>query len=124
MDPEYYEDPGELISESQEGLFSVGDLAKEFDAKDLEFSEGEEKVAADDPIRLYFREIGKLNLLTARDERDLAKKIELGKRLGQIKRGHLQENGESPSAIEIALTIQREIWQATSIIRLLQEQLG
>jgi len=129
MDLEYYEDPGELMPESQEGMSSAGDLAKEFDAKDLElkapieFSEGEEQDAADNPIRLYLHEIGKVSLLTARDERDLAKKIEVGKRLRQIKRDHLQENGEPPSAIEIVLTIRREIGRAASIVRLLREQL-
>jgi len=65
-----------------------------------------------------------VSLLTARDERDLAKKVEVAKRLRQIKRDHLQENGESPSAIAIVLTIRREIGRAASIVCLLREQLG
>jgi RNA polymerase primary sigma factor len=130
MDLEYYEDPGELTPESEERLSSAGDLAKESEAKDLEleapieFSEGEEQDVADDPIRLYLHEIGKVSLLTARDERDLAKKVEVAKRLRQIKRDYLQKSGESPSATEIVLTIRREIGRAASIVRLLREQLG
>jgi RNA polymerase primary sigma factor len=130
MDLEYYEDPGELTPEGEERLSSAGDLAKESEAKDLEleapieFSEGEEQDVADDPIRLYLHEIGKVSLLTAHDERDLAKKIEVAKRLRQIKRDYLQKSGESPSATEIVLTIRREIGRAASIVRLLREQLG
>ena len=130
MDLEYYEDPGELTPEGEERLSSAGDLAKESEAKDLEleapieFSEGEEQDVADDPIRLYLHEIGKVSLLTARDERDLAKKVEVAKRLRQIKRDYLQKSGESPSATEIVLTIRREIGRAASIVRLLREQLG
>ena len=34
--------------------------------------------ALDDPVRMYLREIGRVNLLTAREEVDLAKKMEAG----------------------------------------------
>jgi RNA polymerase primary sigma factor len=132
MDSKRYKESEEFRSydDIEEGLSSAGDLAEEFDAKDselkapIEFSESEEQDIADDPIRLYLHEIGKVSLLTARDERELAKKIEVAKRLRQIKRDHLQENGELPSAIETVLIIQREIGRAESIVRLLREQLG
>jgi RNA polymerase primary sigma factor len=131
MDSKRYKESEEFRSydDIEEGLSSAGDLAEEFDAKDselkapIEFSESEEQDIADDPIRLYLHEIGKVSLLTARDERELAKKIEVAKRLRQIKRDHLQENGELPSAIETVLIIQREIGRAESIVRLLREQL-
>ena len=132
MDLEHYKEPEEFTSESdgEKGMSSTEELVEEPNAKDLEleapieFSEGEEQDVADDPIRLYLHEIGKVSLLTARDERDLAKKVEVAKRLRQIKRGHPRENGEPPSAIEIVLTIRREIGRAASIVRLLREQLG
>ncbi len=109
MDLEHYKEPEEFTSESdgERGISST-----------------EELDVANDPTRLYLHEISKVSLLTARDERDLAKKVEVAKRLRQIKRGHPQENGEPPSAIEIVLTIQREIGRAASIVRLLREQLG
>ena len=132
MDLEHYEEPEEFTSESEseEEPTSTEELAEEFEPKDLEleapieFLEAEEQEVADDPIRLYLHEIGKVSLLTARDERDLAKKIEVAKRLRQIKRDYLQKNGESPSATEIVLTIRREIGRAATIVRLLREQLG
>jgi len=122
---EYYKEPEESTSESdgEKEMSSTEDLVEELEAP-IEFSKGEEQDIANDPIRLYLHEIGKVSLLTACDERDLAKKIEVAKRLRQIKRGHLQENGEPPSAIEIVLTIRREIGQAATVIRLLREWLG
>ncbi len=132
MDLEHYKEPEEFTSEidGEKGMSSTEELVEEPEAKGLEleapieFSEGEEQDIANDPIRLYLHEIGKVSLLTARDERDLAKKVEVAKRLRQIKRDHLQENGEPPSAIEIVLTIRREIGRAASIVCLLREQLG
>ena len=42
----------------------------------------------DDPVRVYLREIGRVNLLTAKDERTLARRMESAKNLGII-RGEL-----------------------------------
>jgi RNA polymerase primary sigma factor len=132
MDLERYKEPEEFTpeSESEEEPTSTEELAEEFEPKDLaletaiEFLEAEEQEAADDPVLLYLHEIGKVHLLTAREEKDLAKKIEVAKRLKQIKRDYLQKNGESPSPREIVLTIPREIGRAATILRLLREQLG
>ena len=41
---------------------------------------------ADDPVRLYMREIGRVELLTAAEERDLASKIELANHLLELQR--------------------------------------
>jgi RNA polymerase primary sigma factor len=128
MDLEHYEEPEEFRSqsESEEEPTSTEELEPEdLELKaPIELLETEELEVADDPIRLYLHEIGKVSLLTAREERDLAKKIEVAKRLRQIKRDYLQKSGEPPSATEIVLTIRREIGRAASVIRLLREQLG
>ncbi len=130
MDLKYYEEPGELTSEGEEVPSSAVDLVEELESKDLElkapieYSEDEEQGVADDPIRQYLHEIGRVSLLTTREEKDLAKKIEVAERLRKIKRDHPQGNGEPPSAIEIVSTIQRGIGRAASIVRLLREQLG
>jgi len=130
MDLEHYKEPEEFTSEGEEEPFSREELAEEFKPKDLEietpieFLEAEEQEVGDDPIRLYLHEIGKVRLLTAQEEKGLAKKIEVAKRLKQIKRDYLQKNGESPSPTEIGLIIPREIGRAATVIRLLREQLG
>ncbi|MFC2072255.1 sigma-70 family RNA polymerase sigma factor [Chloroflexota bacterium] len=129
---EHYKKLKELmpVNNGEKGVSLMKELVEESETKYLkleapiEFSEDEEQDVANDPIRLYLHEIGKVSLLTARDERDLAKKIEVAKRLRQIKQDHPQENGDPSSAIEILLTIQRKIGRAAPIVRLLREQLG
>ena len=132
MDMEHYERPGQysLYSEGEEKHPSTEELAEGLETKGVklkvaaEFSEIEVQEIADDPVKQYLHEIGKVKLLTARDERDLAKKIEVAKHLRQIKQDYLKENGESPSPTEVVMLVPREIGRAATIIRLLREQLG
>lgn len=132
MDTEHYERLGKysLYSDGEEKQPSMEDLAGASKAKDVklkvpvEFSEIEEQEIAGDPVKQYLHEIGKVKLLTARDERDLAKKIEVAKHLRQIKQDYLKENGESPSPMEVVMLVPRKIGRAATIIRLLREQLG
>ena len=84
----------------------------------------EEQAIVDDPVRMYLHEIGRVHLLTAVDEKVLAKKLEEGKRINEIRQDYLQRYGKSPSATEIILTMLKELEQASNIIHLLQEQLG
>lgn len=84
----------------------------------------EEQTIVDDPVRMYLHEIGRVRLLTAEKEKVLAKKLEEGKRINEIRRDYLQEYGRSPSATEITLTMLKELGQASTIIDLLQKQLG
>ncbi len=84
----------------------------------------EEQEIVDDPVRMYLHEIGRERLLTAKDEKVLARKMEEGKRIKEIKQGWLQRYGRSPSATEVFLTMLRELSQASTIIHFLQKELG
>ena len=77
-----------------------------------------------EPISLYLREIGRVFLLTAEDERKLAQKIEADKREKEIKQAYFIKHERYPSATEIVILILIELAQATAIIQLLQEWLG
>ncbi len=83
----------------------------------------EEHEIVDDPVRMYLHEIGRVHLLTAGDEKALARKIEKGKRINEIKQDYLHRYGRSPSVTEVAVTILKELEQTSTIIHLLQEQL-
>ena len=83
----------------------------------------EEQATVDDPVRMYLHEIGRVRLLTADNEKVLAKKLEEGKRINEIRQDYLKEYGKSPSATEIILIMLRDLEQATTIIHLLQKQL-
>ena len=83
----------------------------------------EEQEVADDPVRMYLHEIGRVHLLSAAHERTLARKMTEGKRIKEIKQEWLQKYGGEPSATEILLTILQELYQASAIIKLIQKQL-
>jgi RNA polymerase primary sigma factor len=84
----------------------------------------DEQEVVDDPIRMYLHEIGRVPLLSAEEERELAKKMEESRRIKEIKQGYFQKQGREPSATEIVLTIIQELCQALPTIRLLQEHLS
>ncbi len=118
MDSEHFKEPdeyGEYGNDEQE-LSSSRNFTEAHGNEELD--------AANDPVKQYLHEIGRVNLLTARDEKDLAKKIELAKRLRQIKQDYRNENGELPSPTQVLLTLPREIGRSVAIIRLLREELS
>jgi RNA polymerase primary sigma factor len=128
---EDYKEPEQFVSEpeSEEEIPPSEQLEEELKAEDLELEtplellEAEENEAADDPVRVYLHEIGKVHLLTAQDERNLAKKIEVAKRLREIRHDYTRKHGEPPSPTEIMLVILKELAQTVPLIRLLQEYL-
>jgi len=104
------------------------DLAKTEQAEDMEIEfpieRLEEHEASDDSVRMYLHEIGRVHLLTAANEKELAKKMEEGRRIEEIKKDWLQKYGILPSATDILLTILGELGRNAKVFRFLQEQLG
>jgi RNA polymerase primary sigma factor len=121
FDPEAKEE--EIIEEPTEDTIleepSAEDLEMEAQAEVLEDQDQE---VGDDPVRLYLHEIGRVPLLTAKDEKTLARKIEEGKRIAEIRR-ELEKQGKHTTATEILLTMLRQVGQATAIITQVQEYL-
>ena len=60
---------------------------------------------ADDPVRTYLNEIGRVVLLTARDEKFLARQLEEGNWLHDIEEVFANEHGRPPSALETWLAL-------------------
>ena len=84
----------------------------------------EEQEASDDSVRMYLHEIGRVQLLTADNEKSLAKRMEDGRRIGELKQMWAQTYGTQPTATEIGLTMLKGLGQSLEIIRLLEKQLG
>jgi len=110
----------ELPPEERLGEEPESPVTPELEAP-LEQLEGQEVV--DDPVRMYLHEIGRVRLLTAEGEKVLAKKIEEGKHIKEIKQDLQQRYGRPPSAAEITVVILKELGQVSAIIPIIQKQL-
>jgi RNA polymerase primary sigma factor len=77
----------------------------------------------EDPIRLYLHEIGRVPLLSAKDEKITARRIEVGKRVSAI-RHRLEIDGNQVSASRIFQEIIKDLGLSWEIIRQLQENVG
>ena len=60
----------------------------------------EDSGISDDPVRMYLREIGRVGLLTAQDERFLARGMEVANRLSSIQAEMAAETGRMPTAAD------------------------
>ena len=65
----------------------------------------EDQEGIDDPVRMYLREIGKVFLLSAADEKRLARQMEEGQHIEAIENTWQEERDAEPSAVDIALTL-------------------
>ncbi|MFC1899100.1 RNA polymerase sigma factor RpoD [Chloroflexota bacterium] len=91
------------------------------DGWEIPVEQAEGQTIVDDPVRMYLHEIGRVRLLTADDEKILAKKLEEGKRINGIKQRHLREYGNPISATEIILAVLNDIGDSVDIIHRLRE---
>ena len=99
--------------------------AEELELEDptIEAAEVENQEDVEDPIRLYLHEIGRVPLLSASNEKTIARRIEIGKRVTVVKKG-LEKNGKCATASETYLEIIRELGQSREIIIKLEENVG
>lgn len=61
----------------------------------------EDSELTDDPVRMYLREIGRVSLLTAQDERILARSMEIQRRLKLIEADFETDVSRPPSSADL-----------------------
>ena len=105
-------------------------LEIELAAEDLEIKEPANEVSGDDnqevdddPVRLYLHEIGRVPLLTAKDVKITARRIEIGRRIAAVKH-ELANQGKNPSASQVFQEIVKDLGSSWEIIQQLQENVG
>jgi len=80
----------------------------------------DEAVGIDDPVRMYLREIGKVSLLTAEDEKRLARAMEEWIHIEALREKLLDELGHEPSHAEVLMGLfnefhtERQVYAAVS----------
>ncbi len=91
---------------------------------ELETALEPEEEVIDDPVRMYLREIGRVSLLTAQDEKNLASKMELDRHVRRIEEDWFTKFGNTPSAADIMIAILERLCQSSPLIDMLAEELG
>ena len=101
----------------------AGEQSKESEEPDWEQDmEGTEVL--DDPVRMYLREIGRVHLLTSKDERVLARKMEGGRHLEKLRRRLEEAGGRSPKSWEMSCALLRALGDSAPLVGALGENLG
>jgi RNA polymerase primary sigma factor len=103
------DDLNEIVAEDEEEAAAEDEEEEEEDASLALLTEETEGI--DDPVRMYLREIGKVYLLTADDEKHLARQMEEGLHLEAIEQEYVNNYGHPPSAARVAVTL-LEQWAA------------
>ncbi len=78
---------------------------------------------SDDPVRMYLGEIGRVPLLTFKDERVLARKLDSCKHLEALERALTEQEGRAPTAWEIAVALVRRLAATPPLVASLAEYL-
>ena len=78
----------------------------------------------DDPVRMYLREIGRVHLLTSKDERVLARKMGTGNHLEKLETQLWEAEGRPPRAWEVCHLLLQRLGDAASLVGSLGENLG
>jgi RNA polymerase primary sigma factor len=110
---------------SAEDVTSVEVTSEDLESEDstIEDAEVQNQVGCEDPLHLYLHEIGRVPLLTASDEKTIARKIEIGERVDMVKKG-LEKNGIRATASETYLELIRELGKSQEIMLKLEENVG
>ncbi|MEX2430323.1 MAG: RNA polymerase sigma factor RpoD [Dehalococcoidia bacterium] len=121
------------VADAVEGATSGVDRIPEPEGKDLAEAEAEPEEQPedlegseliDDPVRMYLREIGRVTLLTAADERRLARQLASGKHVEKLEKELTAETGRPPRAADITKALLLRLQKQQPLIEALAEYLA
>ncbi len=101
-----------------------GEAPDKLDEAEPEVADIELEEGIDDPVRMYLREIGKVSLLTADDEKKLARAMEEGDYIQRIEQAHFEEFGRNARAVDVLVRLMRDLYELQKPISTLTKELG
>ncbi len=127
-EPEISPEPSDIMEEEEVCDSVETEVTRDVDQapKEIEISlnQSRDYEVVDDMVHTYLHEIGRVKLLTAEEERSLARQRENGKKIRKIKNDWLKKYLRSPSATEIMQVIVNDLFQATPVIDLINQRLN
>ncbi len=105
--------------EMQEWGEAPDKLDAEREIADIELEEG-----IDDPVRMYLREIGKVSLLTADDEKRLARAMEDSDYIARIEEAQFQLTGRNARGVDLLVGLLRDLYEIQRPLEALAKELG
>ena len=119
------ESPGEAWTQPKEAKVDGPGTDDEAQGEDVEWEqEPEGAEVLDDPVRMYLREIGRVHLLTSRDERVLARKMDGGKHLDKLSLRVTEQLGRAPTTTEMCCALLERMSKSNTLVGALGESLG
>jgi len=97
---------------------------EEEEAEEPEEARLESEEIIEDPIRMYLREMGRVSLLSAVEEKRLGKKIEEGKYVKRIEEEWRNEHGKFPSPVDEAIAVLTALGRISTFLMALRKELG
>ena len=91
--------------------------------EDVERELEELEEGVDDPVRMYLREIGKVSLLTAADEKFLARQMEEAKFIKRLEEALKEKNGRAPSAAQTVVAMLQELHRLRRVMDVVADEL-
>jgi RNA polymerase primary sigma factor len=89
-----------------------------------QISDAELEEGIDDPVRMYLREIGKVSLLTADDEKRLARAMEEGQYITRFEDAFFAETGRNARGVDVLVAMMRDLYQLRRPLNVIQKVLG
>ncbi|MBI2859383.1 MAG: hypothetical protein HYX90_09930, partial [Chloroflexi bacterium] len=77
-----------------------------------------------DPIKMYLQQVGKVRLLTAREEGSIARRVEAGRHLNRLMNEFRAGSGRTPSAFELTAVVLQRLFKASALIETLKARFG
>ncbi len=125
------EDAEEEDEDEEEETGDAWEKAKAFDPTkeelevdlevDLPVEDVSDQDVTDDPVRIYLHEIGRVHLLTADDEKTLAKRMEEAKYISSIRDEYASQYGRQPASADIILMLLRNLGESMPVVYALQQ---